>query len=59
MAFVAAPLHRLWRTDLSQWLVQNRRFLGLSMAVSHGFHGVTIGPGHQRKIPGFAAGKLT
>jgi methionine sulfoxide reductase heme-binding subunit len=42
MAFVAAPLQRLWQTDFSQWLVQNRRFLGLSMAVSHGFHAVTL-----------------
>jgi methionine sulfoxide reductase heme-binding subunit len=41
-AFVAAPLHRLWRTDLSHWLVENRRFLGLSMAVSHVFHGMTL-----------------
>ncbi|MBE9028222.1 hypothetical protein IQ266_00445 [filamentous cyanobacterium LEGE 11480] len=41
-AFVAAPLHRLWATDVSRWLVQNRRFLGLSMAVSHAYHGVTI-----------------
>jgi methionine sulfoxide reductase heme-binding subunit len=46
MAFVAVPLHRLWRTGLSQWLVQNRRFLGLSMAVSHGFHGATIAALH-------------
>jgi methionine sulfoxide reductase heme-binding subunit len=46
MAFVAAPLHRLWMTNFSQWLLQNRRFLGLSMAVSHGFHGVTIGALH-------------
>jgi methionine sulfoxide reductase heme-binding subunit len=46
MAFVAAPLYRLWRTDFTQWLLQNRRFLGLSMAVSHGFHGLTIGALH-------------
>jgi methionine sulfoxide reductase heme-binding subunit len=46
MSFVAAPLHRLWTTNFSQWLRQNRRFFGLSMAVSHGFHGVTIGALH-------------
>lgn len=46
MAFVAAPLHRLWATGFTQWLLQNRRFLGLSMAVSHGFHGVTLGALH-------------
>jgi methionine sulfoxide reductase heme-binding subunit len=46
MAFVAAPLHRLWPTRFSQWLLQNRRFLGLSMAVSHSFHGVTLGALH-------------
>jgi methionine sulfoxide reductase heme-binding subunit len=43
MAFVAAPLHRLWANNNSRWLIQNRRFLGLSMAVSHAFHGLTIG----------------
>ncbi|MFM2430985.1 MAG: hypothetical protein RLZZ511_2198 [Cyanobacteriota bacterium] len=42
MAFVAAPLHRLWQTEFSKWLLQNRRFLGLSMAVSHGFHALTL-----------------
>lgn len=47
MAFVAAPLYRLWTTNASRWLVQNRRFLGLSMAVSHGFHGVTLVALHQ------------
>jgi methionine sulfoxide reductase heme-binding subunit len=47
MAFVAAPLHRLWATRCSQWLLQNRRFLGLSMAVSHGFHGVTLAALHM------------
>lgn len=47
MAFVAAPLHRLWATHGSRWLVQNRRFLGLSMAVSHGFHAVTLVALHQ------------
>jgi methionine sulfoxide reductase heme-binding subunit len=42
MAFVAAPLQRLWATDFSQWLVQNRRFLGLSMAVSHTYHAIVL-----------------
>jgi methionine sulfoxide reductase heme-binding subunit len=42
LAFVAAPLHRLWATNFSRWLLQNRRFLGLSMAVSHLYHGVAL-----------------
>jgi methionine sulfoxide reductase heme-binding subunit len=42
MAFIAAPLYRLWPNIFSEWLLQNRRFLGLSMAASHGFHAVTI-----------------
>ena len=41
-AFVAAPLHQLWKSSISQWLVQNRRFLGISMAVSHGYHAIAV-----------------
>jgi methionine sulfoxide reductase heme-binding subunit len=41
-AFVAAPLQRLWKSPTSQWLSQNRRFLGLSMAVSHAYHAIAI-----------------
>jgi methionine sulfoxide reductase heme-binding subunit len=42
MAFVAAPLHRLWATNVSQRLLRNRRFLRLSMAVSHVYHGLAL-----------------
>jgi methionine sulfoxide reductase heme-binding subunit len=42
LAFVAAPLHRRWHSPTSQWLVQNRRFLGLAMAVSHTYHAIAV-----------------
>ena len=41
-AFVAAPLRRQWDSPISQWLSQNRRFLGLSMAVSHTYHAIAF-----------------
>ena len=41
-AFVASPLRRLWATPLSTWLLQNRRYLGVSMAVSHTYHAIAI-----------------
>ena len=38
LAFVASSLRRLWRAPASAWLLRNRRYLGLSFAVSHGLH---------------------
>jgi methionine sulfoxide reductase heme-binding subunit len=42
LAFCASSLHRFKSTSLTNWLLRNRRYLGLSMAVSHGFHAVAI-----------------
>ena len=42
LAFVASSLRRIKPTPLSNWLVANRRYLGLSMAISHGFHAIAI-----------------
>lgn len=42
LAFVAAPLKRLWYHPISDWLSKNRRFLGLSMAVSHAYHAIVF-----------------
>ncbi len=42
LAFIASPLRRLWQSSLSLWLAQNRRFLGLTMAVSHTYHAVSF-----------------
>jgi len=42
LAFTASSLHRLAPSYTSNWLLQNRRYLGLSMAISHGFHAVAI-----------------
>jgi len=42
LAFLASSLRRLKPTSISRWLVANRRYLGLSMAISHGFHAIAI-----------------
>jgi methionine sulfoxide reductase heme-binding subunit len=42
LAFIASPWQKLKPSQVSQWLLQNRRYLGLSMAISHGFHAVAI-----------------
>jgi DMSO/TMAO reductase YedYZ heme-binding membrane subunit len=40
IAFVAAALCRLWPNTFTQWLLKNRRYFGLSMAVSHTYHAI-------------------
>jgi methionine sulfoxide reductase heme-binding subunit len=42
LAFAASSLRRIKATPLTNWLLTNRRYLGLSMAISHGFHAVAI-----------------
>jgi methionine sulfoxide reductase heme-binding subunit len=39
-AFVASALRRLWPNIFTQWLLKNRRYLGVSMAVSHTYHAI-------------------
>ena len=39
-AFVASALCRIWSTPLTAWLLKNRRYLGLSFAVSHTYHAI-------------------
>jgi hypothetical protein len=38
LAFAASSLRRLWPNDLTRWLLANRRYLGVSFAVSHTTH---------------------
>jgi hypothetical protein len=38
LAFVASSLHRIWPAAASRWLLRNRRYLGVSFAVSHFTH---------------------
>ncbi len=38
IAFSASSLRRLWRHPASAWLLRNRRYLGVSFAVSHALH---------------------
>jgi DMSO/TMAO reductase YedYZ heme-binding membrane subunit len=42
LAFSAAALHRLWPIPFTRWQLRNRRYLGLSFAVSHLIHAVAI-----------------
>jgi DMSO/TMAO reductase YedYZ heme-binding membrane subunit len=37
-AFVASALHRAWPGGVTRWLVANRRYVGVSFAVSHFAH---------------------
>ncbi|WP_278263015.1 hypothetical protein [Nocardia sp. AG03] len=37
-AFLALALHTLRPSEPTRWLVRNRRYLGLSFAMSHGIH---------------------
>lgn len=37
-AYSASSLRALWRTGASKWLLANRRYLGVSFAVSHTIH---------------------
>jgi methionine sulfoxide reductase heme-binding subunit len=41
-AFLASTLRQIKVARLTQWFVRNRRYLGLSLAVSHGFHALAI-----------------
>lgn len=42
LAFVAAPLHRLWPSRLSAWLMRRRRALGVTFGLSMAVHVVCI-----------------
>lgn len=41
-AYAASPLRRVWKAPFSAWLLRNRRWVGLSFAVAHGFHALGI-----------------
>lgn len=41
-AFAASPLTKLWPTGVTRWLRANRRYVGVSFAVSHACHGAAI-----------------
>jgi len=42
VSFVARPLRQLLRTDATAFALKNRRYFGVSMAVSHLIHGLAI-----------------
>jgi DMSO/TMAO reductase YedYZ heme-binding membrane subunit len=42
LAVSASALHRLWASPFTRWQLRNRRYLGLSFAVSHLIHLIAI-----------------
>ena len=38
VVFPTSALRRRWPTPATGWLLRNRRYLGLSLAASHGYH---------------------
>ncbi|MEW9897641.1 hypothetical protein ABWL39_03235 [Chitinivorax sp. PXF-14] len=41
-AFLAGPLYQRWPCGATAWLRRNRRYLGLSFALSHAVHGAWV-----------------
>ncbi len=41
-AFIASTLPKINSNKLTKWLLKNRRYLGISFAISHGYHALTI-----------------
>ncbi|NIU76183.1 MAG: hypothetical protein GWN71_22250, partial [Gammaproteobacteria bacterium] len=42
LAFSASGLRALWRVDATKWLLVNRRYVGVSYAVSHALHAAAL-----------------
>lgn len=42
LAWSASSANALWPSPSTKWLLRNRRYVGVSFAVSHGIHGVLI-----------------
>ena len=54
LAFSAAALARLWPNPWTRWQKRNRRYLGLSFAVSHAIHAAAIMAFARMDPAGFA-----
>lgn len=61
LAFVASALHRRWPAPATRWLLDNRRYLGVSFGVSHLVHLLAILQLTGWSVRGFfaAAGLVT
>ena len=57
-AFTASAVQRLWPSRLSRWMLANRRYLGVSFAVSHAVHLIAI-LALARTVPAFKANPTT
>lgn len=42
VVFSASSLRRFWRTPATKWLLANRRYLGVTFAVAHGLHLISL-----------------
>lgn len=57
-AFAASALQRLWPSPASRWLLRNRRYVGLSFALSHACHAAALA--RLRAVsPGFEVDAVT
>ena len=54
-AFVASALRRAWPSPATAWLLANRRYVGVSFAVSHLLHLLAIGALAGWSAPGLVA----
>jgi methionine sulfoxide reductase heme-binding subunit len=42
IAFIASAIRKFYPGKIGNWLLKNRRYLGISFAISHAFHALTI-----------------
>ncbi|MFN3697721.1 MAG: hypothetical protein ACK4VO_09800 [Pseudobdellovibrio sp.] len=42
LSFLTSALYQKWPNQTTMWLMQNRKYLGISFAVSHLLHGIAI-----------------
>lgn len=55
--YLARPAQQLWRNAITKWLLAERKWVGLSFAVSHTFHLCGILVFAASDYEGFAAGR--
>jgi methionine sulfoxide reductase heme-binding subunit len=42
IAFISSAFYKVWKTPLSKWMLANRRYVGVSFAVSHMAHLIAV-----------------
>jgi DMSO/TMAO reductase YedYZ heme-binding membrane subunit len=57
IAFAASSANALWRTRATKWVLRNRRYIGVSFAVSHFTHLALIGALASMDVDAFIAAR--